>query len=131
MRKAILTFVVIILVLAGLTTYFMHNPEINIEHIFTLSGMVLVLAFAFIVGWRRFRSIRKDQPSEDEFSKRILNRSASTSYYISLYTWLALMLLSDRIDIPVSSQFGLGILVMAVIFALSWFYYNYTGKINE
>ena len=93
-------------------------------------GILLVLAFAVFLGIRRFRSIKKSQPPEDEMLKNVLKRAAGTAYYLSLYSWLAMMYFSDKIEMEISSFIGLGIIIMAVEFALSWVYYNFFGKIK-
>lgn len=132
MKKAIVIFILVGTVLAGMAVWFFNGGfEINVQEIGMLAALILVITFAVILGIRRVRSVKKNQPAEDELSKGVLKRAASTSYYISLYSWLALMLFSDKIDMEVSSLIGLGIMLMAVEFALAWVYFNFFGKVNE
>ena len=132
MRKAILLFVVIFAVLGGMLVWFIfgdgfHDPK----ELLMLGGVALVLVFAAVLGIRRIQSVRKSQPPEDELSKSILKRSAGTAYHLSLYTWLALMFFSDDTQMEMSSYIGLGIMLMAVEFALAWVYHNYIARVHE
>ena len=132
MKKAILIFVIVALVLTAMGVYFFFGEfEISVQDIGMVAGLILVITFAVILGIRRVRSLRKSQPAEDELSKVVLKRAASTAYYDSLYSWLALMFFSDKTEMEVSSLIGVGIMLMAVEFALAWLYFNFFGKVNE
>ena len=87
----------------------------------------VIICFGLYVGYRRFTSEKQGQPAEDEFSKKVLQKSAATSYYISLYLWLVIMYLTDKLKVETDVMFGWGILGMAVIFAGSWIYFNLRG----
>jgi hypothetical protein len=91
----------------------------------------VVLAFAIIVVFRRLKSAKQNLPAEDEMSKGILRKGAATSYYVSLYMWLAFMFFEDRIDLERSTLIGAGILGMAVIYALSWVYHNFIRRSHD
>jgi hypothetical protein len=91
----------------------------------------VVLAFAIIVVFRRLKSAKQNLPAEDELSKSILLKAAATSYYVSLYLWLAFMFFEEHIDLERSTLIGLGILGMAVIYALSWVYHNYIRRSHD
>jgi peptidoglycan/LPS O-acetylase OafA/YrhL len=91
----------------------------------------VVLAFAIIVVFRRLKSAKQNLPAEDELSKSILLKAAATSYYVSLYMWLAFMFFEEHIDLERSTLIGAGILGMAVIYALSWVYHNYIRRSHD
>lgn len=132
MKKAIFVFIIAGLVIAAmLLWYFSGGFNVNWQEISMLAGLVLVISFAVILGVRRIRSIRNNQPAEDEMSKGVVKQAASTTFYISLYSWLALMFFSDKSEMETSTQMGIGIMLMAVEFALAWVYFNFFGKINE
>jgi hypothetical protein len=40
-------------------------------------------------------SAKRGQPAVDEFSKRILQKAAALSYYISICLWLLIIYLTD------------------------------------
>lgn len=132
MKKAILIFVMILLVAGGMAVYFVYaGASYDPKEILMIGGVVLVLLFAAFVGVQRIRNVRKSQPAEDELSRQIMKRAAGTSYYLSLYSWLALMFFSDKTKMEISSFIGLGILIMAIEFALSWVYFNFFARLNE
>ena len=89
--------------------------------------ILLLIGFGLLVGLRRLKSEKIGQPAEVELSKKIMQKACSVYFSISLYLWLALMYMGDKIKIPNHSLFGLGILGMAIIFALSWIYYSFFG----
>jgi peptidoglycan/LPS O-acetylase OafA/YrhL len=92
------------------------------------AAMVLVVGFALFLAFKRFRSLKEDLPAEDEMSKKILRRGAATSFYLSLYSWLFLYAFADKIKLETHSLLGLGIMGMAVIFALSWIYHRFISR---
>ena len=65
-----------------------------------------------------------------DLSKKVLQKTAAYSYYISLYLWLALIFIKDRITIDTEQLLGTGILGMAIIFALCWILFNFRGIRN-
>jgi len=91
----------------------------------------VVVGFALIVVFRRVKSAKQNLPAEDEMSKGILRKGAATSYYVSLYMWLAFMFFEDRIDLERSTLIGAGILGMALIYALSWVYHKYFRRSHD
>ena len=64
-------------------------------------------------------------------SKGILRRGAATSYYVSLYMWLAFMFFEEQINLERSTLIGAGILGMAVIYGLSWVYHSYIRRSHD
>jgi hypothetical protein len=61
----------------------------------------------------------------------ILRKGAATSYYVSIYMWLAFMFFEEYIDLERRTLIGAGILGMALIYALSWFYHNYIRRSHD
>ncbi|HDP95508.1 MAG TPA: hypothetical protein ENN40_09140 [Candidatus Aminicenantes bacterium] len=121
MKKTIVSLVISALVLAGLVLWALEGEVSgNIQEALMVAGVVLMVGFGLFIGIGRARSLRRKEPPEDELSKNVLNRAASLSYYISIYMWLLVLLLSDRISMSVNSLIGAGILGMAVIFLFCW-----------
>ena len=132
MKNAVLTVVLTLTVIAGVIVW-LTSPgvEINLLEILMIPGLILVVGFALYLAYRRFRSARQNLPAEDEMSKNILRRGAATSYYLSLYLWLAIMMFEEKIDLERSSLMGAGIMGMAIIFALSWVYHRYIRQSHD
>jgi peptidoglycan/LPS O-acetylase OafA/YrhL len=93
--------------------------------------IVLVVAFALFVGYKRLSSVNKGEPAEDEMSKKVMRQTAALSYYISLYLWLAIMYFSDKLNYEIHTVIGAGILGMAVTFGVCWLVINFRGIRNE
>jgi len=60
-----------------------------------------------------------------------MRKASSLAYYISLYLWLLIMFLSDKLNYETHTIIGMGILGMAVVFAVCWLIVNFTGVRNE
>jgi uncharacterized membrane protein len=91
----------------------------------------ILVAFALFLGYRRTKSYRKDEPQEDELSKKIITKASSLSFYISIYLWLVIMYLSDKSKLAVHTLIGSGIVAMAIVFAICWLVIRLRGLRNE
>lgn len=130
MKKVIIIFVVMGLVLISTILWFLHSEVSSTELLFA-SGIIIVLGFALFVGIGRLKSFSRKEPMEDELSKKIMLKTSSLSYYLSLYFWLVIMYLSDKTDLESHSLIGVGIMGMAIIFLLSWIGVKLFGFKNE
>lgn len=92
--------------------------------------ITLLVVFALFIGVKRISSEKRGEPSEDEMSKKVMQKAASLSYFISLYLWVFMIYIKDKVTMDVEVLMGSGILGMAVIFALSWLYFNFRGIRN-
>jgi len=128
----IVTYVVI---LSGIWIFQTGSLEESSSHLFTEYFYVGVISVFFVIGiyigYQRIKRRKQGLPEEDEMSKRITQKAAATSFYISLFLWLLLIYIQDRILTDIRILFGYGIIGMALIFVISWFIYNYKGVINE
>jgi peptidoglycan/LPS O-acetylase OafA/YrhL len=128
MKKVIFSIGVIIALIASISIYFSTSDKV-----FTFRELGMIIAFLLVTGFavflltRRLSSLRKKLPAEDELSKKVMKRAASTSYYISLYLWLGVMFISDKVEMETHTLIGIGILMMAVVFASCWLIFNYWG----
>ncbi len=93
-------------------------------------GLILV-GFGVYRGFERVRSAVRKEPYEDELSRRTRTKSASLSYYISLYLWLFIMFMSDRTTMENHTLIGAGIGGMAIIFLGSWIWVKAFGLKDE
>ncbi len=132
MKRGIIVFIVAALVLftTGLW-FFSANEKFKPFELVGLGILILVVLFALFVGYKRISSAKRGEPPEDELTKKVMQKTSSLSYYISLYLWLAIMYFSDRLDYETHTIIGAGILGMAVIFAVCWLVFNFTGVRNE
>jgi hypothetical protein len=85
-----------------------------------IAGSIIVVGFAIYIGSVRIKSSMRKEPLEDELSKKMMTKTSSLSYYLSLYLWLFIMYMSDRTTMHTHTLIGAGILGMAIIFFLCW-----------
>ena len=122
----------IVLALVGLTVFLWLGKEsLEVEELTSLGVILAVVAFAAFILMRRIKSWKAGEPQEDEFSKKVMLRTSSLSYYISLYFWVFLLWLKDRVEFDQEELLGTGILGMAVIFVLSWVFFHFRGVPND
>ena len=132
MKKGMLMIILAIMVIAGVVLWFVKTTkEIQLEDIAKFGVILIVVGFALVVAIKKIRSAKADLPSEDELSKKVMQKAASLAYYVSLYWWLIIGYFSDRIKLETHTLIGIGIIGMAALLATFWFYYNYKGKFNE
>jgi peptidoglycan/LPS O-acetylase OafA/YrhL len=132
MRKTIFIAVLSVSVLVSMIFWLLRSEiTINLKESSLMIILLVVVVFAIFFAFRRLKSAKQNLPAEDEMSKKILRKGAATSYYVSMYMWLAIMYFEDRIDLERSTLIGKGILGMALIYALSWIYHNYIRRSHD
>lgn len=132
MKKSIISLLVSILVLVAVFIWLRMSPEgMNIYEVIEIGIIFLMVAFGLFFAWRRFSSVRRGEPVEDEMSKRVMQKASSLSYYISLYLWVFIIYINDRVDSDTEVLIGSGILGMAIIFAFCWLIIYLRGIRNE
>jgi len=131
MKKTWLLFVIIALLIFGTGLWILTSSELTTADITDISVITLLVAFALFIGIKRFVSAKKGEPEEDELSKKVLQKTAALSYYISLYIWVILIYVKDRIVMNPENMLGYGILGMAVTYAVCWLFFHLRGVGNE
>ncbi|HDR89176.1 MAG TPA: DUF2178 domain-containing protein [Bacteroidetes bacterium] len=132
MKKTLVMFFVAALVILSVIVWIFHAKLTwGTQEILMVSGVVIIAGFALILGIKRLLSHLRKEPAEDEFSKKIMTRASSLSYYISLYLWLMLMYLSDETGLECHTLIGAGILGMALVFFFSWIGVKLLGTGHE
>lgn len=132
MKRAVIIFIVAALVLVSLGLWiFLSTGTLKPADIAEVGVILLLIAFALFFGYKRFISAKRGEPAEDELSRKVMRKTSSLSYFISLYLWLIVMYLSDKVKMETHTLIGTGILGMAIIFAVCWLVINFTGLKNE
>lgn len=127
MKKNIALIVLTLLVIISVAMWFGNSANFNLQETGILGGIIIVLVFALFVGYKRFLSAKRGEPSEDEYSKTVMQKTSSLSYYLSLYMWLGIMYFSETTAMATSTLIGIGILGMSILFAVSWAYFHFKG----
>jgi peptidoglycan/LPS O-acetylase OafA/YrhL len=132
MKKVVVALIVAVLVLiaTGLR-FFLSTEELKPFELVNFGVIILVVAFAAFIGYKRLSSVKRGEPPEDELSKKVMQKTSSLSYYISLYLWLAIMYFSEKFNYETHTIIGGGIMGMAVVFAVCWLVFNFRGIKNE
>jgi peptidoglycan/LPS O-acetylase OafA/YrhL len=132
MKKAIFVFILAALVLVTVGIWiFSRSSGLKSVDLISLGVIILVVGFAVFFGYKRLSSARRGEPAEDELSKKVMQKTAGLSYYISLYLWLIIMYFSDKLKYETHTLIAAGILGMAITFAVCWLIVNFTGIRNE
>lgn len=132
MKRSLLVFIVAGLLIIGVLLWISTSSTILKEIDFLHLGIITALvAFAIFFGIKRIKSERRKEPVEDEMSKKILQKTAALSYYISLYMWVFIIFIKDRIEMDTEEWIGTGVLGMAITFALTWIFFYFKGIKND
>jgi len=129
MKKSVLDIVVVVILLGLFVHWLMHFYKQSdlIDQLLLLVLVVMVLYYRY----NNSSSEKRGLPSEDEFSKKVLQKAAALSFYLSPFLWLVIMVITNRTKTETDVMFGWGLLGMFVIFGLSWVYFNFKGIKNE
>ena len=132
MKRTIVMFVISALVVASLALWAIKGHIAgNIQEMIMVGTSLVIVGFAVYLGLSRLRSHQRQEPAEDELSKKVMMRASSLAYYISIYLWLFVMYISDKTTLEAHSLVGAGILGMAVVFLLCWIGVRTFGMKNE
>lgn len=131
MKRSILIFAVVILIIASLILWYlsMGTRVDSVDYVQFIVIAILVL-FAVYFGVNRLKSERRGEPAEDEMSLRLVHRTAALSYYVSLYLWVVIIYLKDRVEMDTEQLLGSGVLGMGVIFGIVYFILRFRGLRN-
>ena len=132
MKRSLIVFIVtgLVLITTGLW-FFTSFENFNKMDLLHIGLITLIVGFAVFVGLKRLRSEKLGEPIEDELSKKIIQKTAAISYFISLYIWVFLIFLKDRVEFETEELLGTGILAMAVTFVIAWLILNFNGIKND
>ena len=125
--QLILILLGVVCLTACIWVYYSMKDSFTIADILQFGVLVLVAVFAVFLGIRQLQSERRGEPAKDELSKKILTKAAASAYYISLYLWLTIIVINDGKLVDPERIIGFGIIGMAILFALSWFYHRSRG----
>jgi peptidoglycan/LPS O-acetylase OafA/YrhL len=132
MKKSHLAFIISALVLIS-SVIWLFNVENELSWIEPVQAMIVIclVGFGIYFGIRRLKSERLNEPTEDEMSKKMLQKASSIAFYVSSYLWLILMYIADKKIIESDIIFGTGILGMALVFVVSFIVLRFIGLKNE
>ncbi len=128
MKKIVPLIIVSVLVMVtGFYWIMQSDKDFPIEEMVQGVIILLLVFFGFFIAFSRLKSVRRGEPAEDEMSKKILQRAAAVSYYVSLYIWVGIIFLLDRVKMETEVLLGSGILCMGVVWVLLVLYFRWKG----
>lgn len=128
MKKSYLALIISALVFfTTILWLFKTKKTVSVPEITQIGVILVLIGFGVYFGLKRLISEKRGEPVEDELSKRIVQKASSTSYYISIYMWLAFMYISDKTKMETHTLIGAGILGMAILFFVCWVVYKVWG----
>jgi len=126
-RMMAIMIISIVVIITGILFAFMsfRNGEVG-GGILGIVIIVTILAFAIIVYKRGNRDLKEGFPLKDERSRRVVEKAGHLSFMLSLYLLLGISMLLDSIISFRDQSQVLNVIVglMALLFAISWLYYN-------
>ncbi|HNS31165.1 MAG TPA: DUF2178 domain-containing protein [Tenuifilaceae bacterium] len=130
MKKLIVAFALLAFLGIGFVVFKTTGHLSNMD---TLSMVIFLLLVGVGIGWliKKVTTVKKSEKIEDELSKRILEKTSSLSFYVSIYLWLVISILSDRIFLPLEQIVGYGLIGMAFIYFVIWSFYKVKGFKDE
>lgn len=129
-RPYYLIFTIVALIVAAL--FILKSNELLLGENSNMPIILVVIGIlAIVVLIIRFKSFKNREPMEDEYSKKIMQKTASHSFYISLYLWLVVSYFSEDSGMDTQQVIGLGVVGMAIVFAISWVFVKLIGLRNE
>lgn len=132
MKRAVIALAVSLLVLVTTALWFFKvEKSITAVELITFGIILVLVGFGLYFAYRRFSGARRGEPAEDELSRKEMQKTAAWSYYISLYMWVFMIWLKDRVTLDTEEVLGAGILSMAIIFFLCWIIIRVRGVRNE
>ena len=130
--KALISFIspALGLTLLGLWVYMVKEPFDTVGYlIFGLS--VFMICFGIYFKVQSYKNQKIGLTPDDELSKRIKEKATAKAFNISFYMWLFIILFVKDIEPKVKIIMGFGLLGMALVFFLNWFYYSKVGISDE
>ena len=132
MKRGIIALLVSATVLGTAAFWFFGmEKSVNPHEIVSFGIIIVLVGFGIWFAVKRLSAARSGEPQEDELSKKIVQKTAAWSYYISLYMWVFMLWLKDRVTMDIEEVLGAGILSMAVIFMLCFIFHRLRGIRNE
>lgn len=123
--KSLFIFSLAISASLGLVIYATKSGNLEYSSFLVIIAAILLVFFG-LFALRRYKNSSKGFVFEDERSRRILEKAAAKSFYVSLYVLIAIGYLSEgRINFQdVSQATGSAIGIMGLLFFSFWMYYN-------
>jgi len=120
-----------VLVLSGL---WIVQPDDSSASVLEYVFVGVLIAFGiinFYIVYVRIKRKKQGLPEYDELSRKMIQKAAAKSFYISMLLWLVLTYIQSHSIINIKLIFSLGMIGMAIIFVINWMIINHRGIKDE
>lgn len=119
--------------LLALLGYWVYKSEKPFDALaYTILGLgILIIGFGLYFALDRYKSAKAGLRPEDELSTRIKERAAAKAFSFSIYMWVFGVLFMVDIGPRAKIVVGLGVIVMALFYFITWFYLTKKGLSDE
>ena len=115
------------LVLTGLWIIQPTNSTSSVLEYIFVGVIFLFFLLGSFFGYARMKRKKQGLPEEDELSRKIAQKSAAISFYLSVVLWLTLIFIQSHFFIDIKWLLSSGMIGMAIIFVISWLIINNQG----
>lgn len=133
MKKVFLPIFILtwVLVLSGLWIVQPGNSTSSVLEYVFIGVLIIFFISGIFFAYGRIKRKKQGLPEEDELSRKVAQKAAAISYYLSLFLWLVLIFIQSHIIINIKWLFSTGMIGMAIIFVISWVIINKRGIKDE
>lgn len=132
MKRAVLPLVISVLVIVSALAWLRQVPgKLSIEEWSGALVIFMLAAGGIAFAYQRMQSAHRGEPVWDELSRRMMEKASSLAFYGSIYMWLAIMLLKDKVQAETEVLIGTGILGMSMLWLICTIYVRVKGLKNE
>jgi hypothetical protein len=132
MKKVISILVVSAIVLGSTLFWFISSgSSLSLAESLQFVVILVIVLFALYLMFSRLQSVKRGEPAEDELSKKILQRASSVAYYVSLYLWVAMIVVNDRVKVDTEVLIGSGIIGMGLVWVILVVFFKVRGLRHE
>ena len=131
------TKLLLILMLGGTVTFFAglglyaSLDRLSAFEIGVAVFVVIVTLFGIVVARGKLKDEKKGLPAEDEMSKVIRDRAGATSFMLSYYVWVFVILFFSNSSLDFEVIIGGGLVAMTLVFFACWVYFSKMGVYDE
>ncbi|GAI79220.1 unnamed protein product [marine sediment metagenome] len=133
MKKVFLPIFILtwVLVLSGLWIVQPGNSTSSLLEYVFIGVLLAFFGLGAYFAYGRIKRKKQGLPEDDELSRKVAQKAAAISYYLSLFLWLVLIYIQSHVIINIKWLFSTGMIGMAIIFIISWVIINNRGIKDE
>ena len=136
LNRIIIGVAVAVMVILGMAAYFMSGIPPTFDEITLNLVLVVVVALAFVVIIKRYKSYKSGMPAEDEMSRKTFQKAGYYAWFFAIYAALVSRFLSEEVAERTGDWSIVGsymtiavILGSALFFFVMYFWFSRKGDV--